>query len=151
MANELKSSQHSVSECNLHIQLTPAYRRRIFQDKLVRELTGAYLMEKAKSLGIKISALDFGPDHAHIFVRECIKYAPCEIVRQLKGYSSYKMRRGHGHLFNDALWGDKFWSGGYFCRTVGVVTAETVRKYIEEGQKKHWEDKNQTTLINYSC
>ena len=150
MANELRNSPHSVSECNLHIQLTPAYRRQIFDDELVRELTSAYLLEKANDLGVEVSALDFGPDHAHIFVRECRKYAPCEIVGQLKGYSSYKMRKCHNDLFSDELWGDKFWSGGYFCRTVGVVTAETVKKYIEEGQQKHWVDTKQKMLVNYA-
>ncbi len=141
MANELRSSGHSVSECNLHIQLTPAYRRRIFEDGLVRELTSAYFFEKAQTLGITLSALEFGPDHTHIFVRECRKYAPCEIVGQLKGYASYKMRKAHKELFSDALWGEKFWSAGYFCRTVGVVTSETVKRYIEEGQQKHWTNK----------
>ncbi len=136
MKNELGSSAHSVSECNLHIQLTPAYRRQVFEDRLVRELAGAYLLEKARQLGIIVSAMEFGPEHTHIFVRECRKYAPCELVGQLKGYSSYMMRKGHKELFSDKLGGDKFWSGGYFCRTVGVVTAETVKKYIEEGATK---------------
>jgi len=36
------------------------------------------------------------------------------------------------------LWGRKFWSAGYFAETVGRVTSETIRYYIERQQGKHW-------------
>jgi len=48
MANELRSSAHSVGEANLHLQLTPAYRQQVFADPLVRELVVAYVVEKAR-------------------------------------------------------------------------------------------------------
>ena len=48
------------------------------------------------------------------------------------------MRTFHKELFADKLWGNKFWSEGYFYRTVGVVTKESTRFYIERSQKKHW-------------
>ncbi|MEK6963628.1 MAG: transposase [Nanoarchaeota archaeon] len=62
------------------------------------------------------------------------------------------MRKHHKNLFKDQLWGDKFWSSGYFYRTVGAVNSETVKRYIEEGQKKHWKNnaKEQTTLLSYA-
>jgi len=48
------------------------------------------------------------------------------------------MRKWHSKLFEDKLWGDKFWTSGYFYRTVGAVNAETVKKYIQEGQLTDW-------------
>ena len=39
MNTELIASAHAVGESNYHIQLTPAYRRDIFSDPLVAELT----------------------------------------------------------------------------------------------------------------
>ncbi|MBW2044756.1 MAG: transposase [Deltaproteobacteria bacterium] len=33
----------------------------------------------------------------------------------------------------------KFWTGGYFYRTVGAVNSETVSRYVEHSQSKHWE------------
>jgi REP element-mobilizing transposase RayT len=36
------------------------------------------------------------------------------------------------------LWGDKFWSSGYFCRSIGAVTTEAVEYYIKHSQEKHW-------------
>ena len=63
------------------------------------------------------------------------------------------MRKGHEELFSDKLYGKKFWSAGYFHRTVGVVTAETVKRYVAEGQRKHWvecDQRKQKTLLSYS-
>lgn len=149
---ELVRSAHSVGEFNGHLILTPAYRRRIFRDPLVRELTLVYLLEKAKSLGISIPAIEFGPDHAHLFIANWRRYAPAQLAQLLKGYSSYMMRKGHAALFEHLLWGKKFWSGGYFFRTVGAVTGDTVKHYIEESQGRHWSDKpSQKTLLNYAA
>ncbi len=153
MANELRSSGHTVGETNLHLQFTPAYRRDIFVDARVRELTVAYVVQRAHEMKIDVAAIECGPDHLHVFVKNWKNWKIPVLAGQLKTYSSRLMRKGHNYMFNDKLWGDKFWSAGYFHRTVGAVTAETVKQYIAEGQKKHWidtEQKQQKTLLSYS-
>ncbi len=153
MKNDLSHSAHTVGESNLHLQFTPAYRRDIFAEPLVRELTIAYLMERANQLNIFVSAIDCGPDHVHLFVENWKNWSISALARELKSYSSLKMRKGHRHLFNDKLWGEKFWSAGYFHRTVGVVTKETVKRYVAESQSKHWVQRamgTQSTLLNYA-
>lgn len=152
MSETYKSSGHCVGESNWHFKFTPAYRQDIFADGLVRELTVAYLLEAAHELNVKISAIECGPDHIHMFLQETRKVSVVEAVHKLKGYSSRMMRKRHYALFRHKLWGKKFWSGGYFFQTVGMVTAESVKEYIEKGQRKHWETdgRNQKTLFNYS-
>ena len=153
MGNELRSSGHTVGETNLHLQFTPAYRRDIFVEPLVRELTVAYLVQRAHEMEVEVAAIDCGPDHVHLFVKNWKNWSIPILAGQLKTYSSRMMRKGHKILFGDKLYGKKFWSSGYFHRTVGVVTAETVRRYVAEGQKKHWEEKEvkqQKTLLSYS-
>src|SRR3989338_5493247 len=153
MANELRHSAHTVGETNLHLQFTPAYRREIFREPLARELTIAYLVERVQQLKVRVAAIDCGPDHIHLFVEDWKNYAIKDLARELKMHSSRKMRKGHSFLFRNKLWGGKFWSAGYFHRTVGVVTAETVRKYVKESQKKHWEQRPlsaQKTLLSYA-
>ena len=153
MANELRSSGHTVGETNLHLQFTPAYRRDIFQDKLVRELTVAYIVERAHEMKIEVAAIECSPDHVHLFVKHWKNWKIPVLAGQLKSYSSRQMRKGHRYMFVGKLWGCKFWSGGYFHRTVGAVTADTVKKYIKDGQKKHWKEpeiKSQKTLLGYS-
>ena len=152
MKNELRSTSHALGESNLHLQITPAYRRAVFADPLVRELTVTYISEKARTLHIHLAAIECGQDHVHLFLKNWKNHSIPKLASQLKGFSSYMMRKYHKNLFQDQLWGDKFWSGGYFYRTVGAVNSETVKRYIEEGQKKHWDtnETEQTTLLSYA-
>jgi len=150
MATELVRSAHSIGEYNAHLVLTPAYRRAVFAHPLVRELTTAYLTQKARALGVHIASLEYGPDHLHMFLENWRRHAPAELARTLKGYTSYMLRKGHKQLFEHLLCGQKFWTGGYFFRTVGAVSAETVKKYINESQTKHWKNPaEQKTLLGY--
>ena len=153
MKNDLASSSHNVGETNLHLQFTPAYRRDIFVDPLIRELTVAYIIQKSRKMKVTIAAIECGPDHLHLFVKNWKNWSIPVLAGQLKTYSSRLMCKGHRNMFEDKLCGNKFWSSGYFYRTVGAVTAETVKRYIKEGQQKHWqerEQKQQHTLLNYA-
>src|SRR3989338_11402957 len=134
---ELVRTSSTVGEINLHLQLTPAYRRGIFADEQIKELTKIYFLEKAKKLEIIIAAIDFGPDHLHAFITNWKKHSVEKLANELKGFTSYMMRKHHWSLFRNKLWGKKFWSEGYFYRTVGIVTAEAVKYYVEHGQQKH--------------
>ena len=158
MKNELVRTRSTVGEINLHLQLTPAYRQTIFASDEVKELTKTYFIEKANKLGIIISAIDFGMEHAHLFITNWKHHSVEKIVNELKGFSSYMMRKYHNSLFANKLWGNKFWSEGYFYRTVGVVTADAVKYYVEHSQQKHWKavdysyykHKHQTLLAQFS-
>ena len=140
MKFEVRSYSHSVGEFNFHIQLTSAYRKPIFVDERVRKLTKAYLLEKARFLKVNVKAVEFGPDHVHIFVVNCKNFSPAKLIQQLKGFSSRMMRKNHWNLFRHYLWGNKFWSEGYFCRSIGATTTDAVKYYIEKSQQKHWEE-----------
>ena len=119
MKVELLSSSHSVGEANYHLQFTPAYRRDIFGDQLVQILTRDYLLAAASKYKITIVAIGFGPDHVHIFIVHSKNHSAAKVAQLLKGFSSRMMREHHAQLFMDKLYGDKFWSAGYFYRTVG--------------------------------
>src|SRR3989344_4040458 len=147
MENELIVSGHAIGESNFHIRLTPAYRQHIFVDEQIAELTLAYIIEKLAELKVVLVAYNYGPDHLHLFVANVRFVGEIELVRQIKGYSSYKMRKYFSNLFNDKLWGKKFWSEGHFYRSVGAVNKETMKHYIEDCQDKHWERASAPTFV----
>ena len=138
MKIKTRKYSHAIGEFNYHIQLTPAFRREIFAEKKVHKLTKAYITAKIEELNLELVAIEFGPDHLHIFVANCKNIAPCNMIKLLKGFSSRMMRKNHWNLFRHLLWGDKFWSLGYFCRSIGETTSEAVEHYIKESQSKHW-------------
>lgn len=126
MITELLHNSHYVGEGNSHIQLTPAYHQAIFSRKLVRELTPAYIAAKLKELGVKTFAYDFAHDHLHLFVCDARSVGEIELVRQIKGYSLYMLRKGLLGYVSQHVVGHKLWSKGHRYRSVGMVTRETM-------------------------
>ena len=141
MKTELVRSSHAVGESNFHIQLTPAYRKPIFADEQVAELTLAYILEKMVELKVEILGYGFGQNHLHLFVANVRFVSEVEFVRKIKGFSSRMMRKNFWNLFKKELWGKKFWTEGHFYRSVGEVNKTTMKHYIEESQEKHWDKK----------
>ena len=139
MKIEIVKDNHSAGESNFHYQFTPAYRRAIFSVEKVRRLVEAYLVEKITRLDVVIVTLEFGPDHLHLFLANCKNYSASKLAQELKGFVSRMMRKNHKKLFEHLLWGEKFWTSGYFYRSIGQATSEAVRFYIEHSQAKHWE------------
>jgi putative transposase len=140
MRFQIRSYSHCVGEFNYHIQITPAYRREVMEDDRVDKLVKAYITAKLNELKVRIVTMRGGKEHLHIFVADCKNVAPSKLIGELKGFSSRMMRKNHWNLFRHLLWGDKFWSEGYFCRSIGSTTTEAVEYYIEHAQDKHWVD-----------
>ena len=136
----IRSYSHAIGEFNYHIQLTPAYRREVFEDEKVMKLVKAYISAKLEELKVEIVTMRGGKEHLHIFVANCKNIAPAKLIQQLKGFSSYMMRKNHFGLFGNYLWGNKFWSAGYFCRSIGATTTDAVEFYIKYSQDKHWKN-----------
>ena len=145
---------HTVGESNLHLQLTPKYRKPIFRDQEVMNECEQLFHEIANDLNIQLSGLGFGPDHVHLFLSSWKNYSIAELAQRFKGRTSKKIREKFlVRLSVQGLYGTQMWSDGYFHRTVGAVTSDTMRKYVTESQKKHWIAEKpvpqQTTLLQF--
>ena len=134
-----KHCKHSVGGSNYHLQFTPKYRRKIFLYGKVRRLCKALIKRKAYRLGVTLESIEFGPDHVHIFVTNCRKYSVSDLAFHFKGSTSYYIRKHAWNEVRTMLWGGSFWSDGYFYESVGRVTSESIKFYIERQQGKHWE------------
>ena len=53
-----------------------------------------------------------------------------QMMQYLKGRSSKKLQEEFPEL-KRKYWGQHIWATGYFCRTVGTVTNEMIKEYIE--------------------
>ena|SRR3990167_4743122 len=118
MKIQIRSYSHAVGEFNYHIQLTPAYRREVFENVKVMKLTIAYVTSKIENLKVEIVEIRAGPEHLHIFVANCKNIAPCKLIQEIKGFSSYMMRKNHFNLFKNLLWETNF--------GVRVISAEVL-------------------------
>lgn len=131
--------RHCIGESNFHLQLTPNFRKDVFVPEEVRILCKQCFYDKAAQLGVVVLAVNFGPDHAHLFIGNCRKYSAAELAQHFKGYSSRVLRAQLWSSISPYLWGKRFWSEGYFFESVGRVTSDSIKFYIERQQGKHWQ------------
>jgi putative transposase len=91
--------------------------------------------EIATELEFEILALEVMPDHVHLFVSCPPKWSPSEIVRRFKGRSSRRLMLEFAQL-KRRYWGKRatLWAESYYVGTAGHVSAETIKRYIEESQ-----------------
>jgi putative transposase len=143
-----RSHNHSYGESNHHLQFTPKYRVKVFRERIIRKVCKGFCYVIAKQLGIALVAVEFGPDHMHLFVSDCKNWSDSELANRFKGRLAYEIRRRFPELVGKYLWGDHFWSAGYFHETVGSVTADARRYYIERCQKKHWGQQTMHSFTN---
>jgi putative transposase len=143
---EIVYNRHNVGGSNFHLQFTPKYRRDVFRVRIVRKMIEALMRNKAHKLGVTLEAIEFGPDHVHLFVTNCRKYSVTQLANHLKGFSSWYIRRNLWDEIKPYLWGDSFWTDGFFYESIGRVTTNTIKFYIERQQGKHWMHSDPETI-----
>ena len=81
--------------------------------------------------GMTIVQGNLRPHHVHLLVSAPAHLSPAKIAQYLKGKSSYRLQREFREL-QKRYWGQHLGGRGYFGATVGAVTEEQVKRYIEE-------------------
>ena len=66
-------------------------------------------------------------DHVHLFVSTLPSLSIPEVMRIVKGATSYVLREEFPQL--RAM--PSLWTRNYFVSTAGAVSSETIRKYVE--------------------
>jgi len=108
----------------------PKYRREILVGD-VAKYTREAINEIIAELGCENLGVNVMPDHIHAFVLCPPRLAPGFIANYLKGKSARRILQRFPELRGGAEHG-KLWSRSYFVATVGNVTADIVKKYVEE-------------------
>ena len=68
------------------------------------------------------------PDHIHLFIKCTTQHNISEIVKHLKGYTSFKVREKYPQYRKYK----HFWSRSYYCESIGHISEDTVKKYIDD-------------------
>lgn len=64
------------------------------------------------------------------------KLSPSLLVQYLKGITGRKLYDRYPKL-REKLWKGELWNHSYYVETVGDVSEETIRKYIEHQSKQY--------------
>ncbi|MGB9940210.1 IS200/IS605 family transposase [Methanosarcina sp.] len=136
---ELHSFSHGYGQITYHIVLVPKYRYSIFYNKRIKKDCELILSNICTKNGYKIHAMEVVDNPVHLFLEFHPSNSLSEVIRYLKGGSSYRLFKLHPDL-KKQYWGGSLWSNGKFYRSVGNVTADTIKHYIKESQGKPSEE-----------
>ncbi|MDR0382130.1 MAG: IS200/IS605 family transposase [Oscillospiraceae bacterium] len=127
------SLTHTKWKCQYHIVFIPKYRRKTLYGKVkqdIREILRTLCSYKK----VEIIQGAVCKDHVHMYVSIPPKLSVSDFMGYLKGKSALMVFDRHpemGSKFNR-----HFWAKGYYVATVGNVTEDTVREYIEKQQEE---------------
>ena len=129
---EYKTSAHLVYSCQFHIIFCPKYRRPVLRDGIDTRLKELF-KEVAEKYDFDILEMEIMPDHVHLLVDVNPRFGAMECVRKLKGVSSRTLRKEVPSLKTRL---PSLWTRSAFISSVGAVTLEVVKKYIENQKNK---------------
>ena len=98
------------------------------KDRLIK-----LIYEKAEQLELEIIEANIQSDHVHLFVKSKPIHSPQFVVGQLKGYTSRILRKEFSTLRTGI---PTLWTRSYYADSVGKLNEYTIRKYIQEQDKK---------------
>jgi putative transposase len=124
------AKNNSVSEIGLHIIFCTKYRKQILKGAVEVECKHI-LSQTCAEYGWEINGLEIMPDHVHIFVQAAPTDRPSDMVRTLKNISAVHIFAKYPHLKGRLFWGSGLWSNSTYYGSVGQVTEEMVKKYID--------------------
>lgn len=123
---------HSKYSMKVHLIFVTKYRKKIFKFDKRADDVKQFLYDAAKKYGYEIIQMETDKDHVHILLEYSPKISVSNIVRQLKQYSTYQMWNYHKEYLSNQYWKNKIlWSDGYFACSIGQVSQEIIKKYIQ--------------------
>lgn len=126
--NKQYHSGHSILySCQYHIIFCPKYRRKVLVDGIDDRLK-ALILEKEQEYGYMVLDLEVLPDHVHLLLDADPRIGINAIVGKIKGYTSNRLRTEFPSLKKRL---PTLWTRGKFISSVGTVTLETVKQYID--------------------
>lgn len=121
---------------NYHVVWSVKYRKPIINEEIEQ-----YLKATAESVaadkGFILHLFEAGNcDYIHCFVSAPPKMSITDIVKYLKGITGRKLLDKYPEL-KTKLWNGELWNHSYYVETIGSVSEDNIRRYIEKQSKSY--------------
>lgn len=135
MSKNIVYARTCVYNCSYHVVFSTKYRRKVLDGAVETEFK-VILADVAVDKEFIVRECEFGEkDHVHLFVSAHPKIAPAYIVKMIKGISGRKLFMKFPEL-KHKLWKGHLWNPSYYIETIGSISEEAIRKYIENQSKE---------------
>lgn len=123
---------HSKHYLMVHLIFVCKYRKKLLV-KFGNQIKDLFC-DIAEEKRFEILEMEIDKDHIHLLVKYKPNVSILQIVRWLKQISTYRIWRhnSNGKILKHDFWKENtFWSDGYFACSIGMVSEEIIRKYIQ--------------------
>ena len=132
---ELKHGRTCVFNINYHIVWSTKYRRKVLTPKIEKRLK-EILINVAIEKGFEIAEIEVGTlDHVHVFVSAIPKISISYIAKMMKGISGRLLLKEFPEISKE-LWNGELWNPSYYVETIGSISEDAIKKYIQEQEKE---------------
>ena len=139
--SDIKRFAHNIGQNWYRIVLVPKARYPVFQWKEIKEIAEKAFEWVCERHNIDLFTKEIMPDHVHLFISCPPEYSIRRLFKILKGGSSFYIRREYPSLKKYK----HLWNRGVMHRSIGSVTSDTVKHYIEKSN--NWSRAKQKRLI----
>ena len=123
-----KSSGTFIYSCQYHVIFCTKYRRDVLKDNICDRLK-ELVLEKQNEYDYNILEIEVMKDHVHLLIDVNPKIGIYNTVTKIKGYTSHILREEFPELKSRL---PTLWTRSKFISSVGTVSLEIVKKYIED-------------------
>jgi putative transposase len=132
--NNLKHGRTCVYNVNYHIVWSTKYRRKVLTEEITEYLRELF-QEIATAKEFEVVIIEVGEmDHVHVFASAHPKVSPSYIVKMLKGISGRLLFLKYPEI-KTKLWNGRVWNSSFYIETIGSISEEAIKKYIEKQTK----------------
>jgi putative transposase len=125
---QYKSKTHLTYSCQYHVIFCPKYRRKILKNGIDIRLKELFL-EIADTYDFQIIEMEIMPDHVHLLIDCNPRFGIMDCINKLKGITANRLRKEFPEIKSKL---PTLWTRSAFISTVGSVSLEVVRSYIEK-------------------
>lgn len=136
MKENLIHSRTCVYNINYHVVWSVKYRKKIFT-KEIESFLQQVALDIANEKGFTLHLFETGNmDHVHCFISAPPKLSVSYIVKMLKGITARKLFIAFPEI-KTKLWKGELWNHSYYVETIGSISEDTIRRYIEKQTKSY--------------
>lgn len=136
MDTKYRSKGHCKFLLRYHLILVCKYRLKLMSASNISSDIKKLSEQIAKKHNVDIWYLESDKDHIHYMIEVEPNTNLANFVKTLKSYTTYHIWKKYPNYLRKCFWKERtFWSDGYFITSIGEVSSDTLKEYIENQGK----------------
>ena len=116
-----------------HIIFVCKYRKKLLVSRQISDDIKQYSYEICQRNSVIIRYMETDKDHIHYMIETGPTMSISKIVNLMKSYTTYHIWKRYPQYLRKQFWKEHtFWTDGCFACSVGNVSEEMLKRYIEK-------------------